>query len=86
MDTLWSRDAVAEYAAARFGVRRSRWVWGRWLRRARLHPPAAGPSRRLRARDKQKLGWQVRRCLRIGQKRRAILRRFFKPAPVRYVA
>lgn len=32
-DTLWTRDAVAEYAAARFGVRRSRWVWGRWLRR-----------------------------------------------------
>lgn len=31
-DTLWTRDAVAEYAADALGVRRSRWVWGRWLR------------------------------------------------------
>src|ERR671911_2804156 len=33
IDALWSRDAVAEYAARRFGVRRSRWVGGRWLPR-----------------------------------------------------
>lgn len=32
-DALWTRAAVGEYAAARFGVRKSRWVWGRWLRR-----------------------------------------------------
>jgi transposase len=38
VDALWSRDAVAEYAARRFGVRRSRWVWGRWLRRHNFTP------------------------------------------------
>lgn len=43
-DTLWTRDAVAEYAAARFGVRRSRYVWGRWLRRHGFTPPR--PARR----------------------------------------
>lgn len=32
-DTLWARDAVAEYSADRFGVRRSQWVWGQRLRR-----------------------------------------------------
>lgn len=37
-DTLWTRDAVAEYAAQRFGVRRSRWVWGRWLRQHGFTP------------------------------------------------
>ncbi len=37
-DTLWTRDAVDEYAAARFGVRRSRYVWGRWLRRHGFTP------------------------------------------------
>jgi transposase len=37
-DTLWTRDAVAEYAAGRFGVRRSRYVWGRWLRRHGFTP------------------------------------------------
>src|SRR6478752_8645519 len=38
VDALWTRDAVAEYAARRFGVRRSRWVWGRWLRRHNFTP------------------------------------------------
>jgi transposase len=37
-DTLWTRDAVAEYVAGRFGVRRSRYVWGRWLRRHHFTP------------------------------------------------
>ena len=43
-DTLWTRDAVAEYAAERFGVRRSRSVWGRWLRRHGFTPQR--PARR----------------------------------------
>ncbi len=43
-DTLWTRDAVAEYAANRFGVRRSRYVWGRWLRRHGFTPQR--PARR----------------------------------------
>jgi transposase len=38
VDALRTRDAVAEYAARRFGVRRSRWVWGRWLRRHNFTP------------------------------------------------
>jgi transposase len=38
VDALWTRDAVAEYAARRFGVRRSRWAWGRWLRRNGFTP------------------------------------------------
>lgn len=38
VDALWTRDAVADYAAVRFGVRRSRWVRGRWLRRHNFTP------------------------------------------------
>jgi transposase len=30
-DTLWTRDAVAGWVVRELGVRRSRWVWGRWL-------------------------------------------------------
>jgi transposase len=48
-DTLWTRDAVAEYAAERFGVRRSRWVWGRWLRRHNFTPQR--PARRAYQQD-----------------------------------
>jgi transposase len=48
-DTLWTRDAVAEYAAARFGVRRSRYVWGRWLRRHGFTPQR--PARRAYQQD-----------------------------------
>jgi transposase len=51
-ETLWTRDAVADWAARELGVARSRWVWGRWLkakgftpqkpaRRAYEHDPAA---------------------------------------------
>lgn len=51
-EALWTRDAVAAWAAREFGVRRSRWVWGRWLasqgftpqkpaRRAYEHDPRA---------------------------------------------
>jgi transposase len=48
-DTLWTRDAVAEYAAGRFGVRRSRYVWGRWLRRHGFTPQR--PARRAYQQD-----------------------------------
>jgi transposase len=48
-DTLWTRDAVAGYAAERFGVRRSRWVWGRWLRRHNFTPQR--PARRAYQQD-----------------------------------
>lgn len=48
-DALWTRDAVAEYAAARFGVRRSRYVWGRWLRRHGFTPQR--PARRAYQQD-----------------------------------
>jgi transposase len=51
-ECLWTRDAVAAWAARELGVERSRWVWGRWLnakgftpqkpaRRAYEHDPAA---------------------------------------------
>jgi transposase len=51
-EALWTREAVADWAARALGVRRSRWVWGRWLkakgftpqkpaRRAYEHDPAA---------------------------------------------
>jgi transposase len=43
-DALWAREAVAEYAAGRFGVERSRYVWGRWLRRNGFTPQR--PARR----------------------------------------
>lgn len=48
-DTLWTRDAVAEYAAAQFGVRRSRYVRGRWLRRHGFTPQR--PARRAYQQD-----------------------------------
>lgn len=48
-DALWTRAAVGEYAAARFGVRRSRWVWGRWLRRHGYTPQR--PARRAYQQD-----------------------------------
>src|SRR5262249_45846452 len=51
-ESLWTRDAVAAWAARELGIRRTRWVWGRWLaakgftpqkpaRRAYEHDPAA---------------------------------------------
>jgi transposase len=48
-DTLWTRDAVAEYAAERFGVRRSRPVRGRWRRRHGFAPQR--PARRAYQQD-----------------------------------
>ena len=43
-DAPWTRDAVADHAARRFGVRRSRYAWGRWLRRHDFTPQR--PARR----------------------------------------
>jgi transposase len=48
-DALWARDAVAEYAAARLGARRSRYVRGRWLRRRGFTPRR--PARRASQQD-----------------------------------
>jgi transposase len=48
-DTLWTREAVADWAAAHLGVRRSRWVWGRWLRAKGFTPQK--PARRAYERD-----------------------------------
>src|SRR5207302_1805319 len=31
-EALWTREAVAAWAARELGVERSRWVWGRWLK------------------------------------------------------
>ncbi len=48
-DTLWTREAVAEWAARDLRVARSRWVWGRWLRAQGFTPQR--PSRRAYERD-----------------------------------
>jgi transposase len=48
-DTLWTREAVADWAARELGVRRSRWVWGRWLRAKGFTPQR--PARRAYERD-----------------------------------
>jgi transposase len=58
VDALWTRDAVADYAARRFGVRRSRWVWGRWLRRNGFTPQR--PARRAYQQDPANLArWRA---------------------------
>lgn len=48
-ETLWTRDAVAAWAARELGVRRSRRVWGRWLKAHGLTPQV--PARRAYGRD-----------------------------------
>lgn len=48
-DALGTRAAVGEYAVARFGVRKSRWVWGRWRRRHDFTPQR--PARRAYQQD-----------------------------------
>jgi len=69
-DTLWTRDAVAEYAAERFGVRRSRWVWGRWLRRHGFTPQR--PARRAYQQDPADLTrWRAEVYPRIAAEARA---------------
>jgi transposase len=49
LDTLWTRDAVAGWAARELGVRRSRWVWGRWLKAHNFTPQR--PARRAYEQD-----------------------------------
>jgi transposase len=48
-DTLWTRDAVADWAARELGVARSRWVWGRWLKAHNFTPQR--PARRAYEQD-----------------------------------
>ena len=48
-EALWTRDAVAAWAARELGVARSRWVWGRWLAAAGFTPQK--PARRAYERD-----------------------------------
>jgi transposase len=48
-DTLWTRDAVADWAARELGVERSRWVWGRWLKAHHFTPQR--PARRAYEQD-----------------------------------
>jgi transposase len=48
-ETLWTREAVADWAARELGVERSRWVWGRWLKARGFTPQK--PARRAYERD-----------------------------------
>ena len=48
-ESLWTREAVADWAARELGVRRSRWVWGRWLKAQGFTPQR--PARRAYERD-----------------------------------
>jgi transposase len=48
-EALWTRDAVAAWAARELGVVRSRWVWGRWLAAAGFTPQK--PARRAYEQD-----------------------------------
>jgi len=48
-ETLWTRDAVADWAARELGVERSRWVWGRWLKAHNFTPQR--PARRAYEQD-----------------------------------
>jgi transposase len=48
-EALWTRDAVAAWAERDLGVKRSRWVWGRWLAAAGFTPQK--PARRAYEQD-----------------------------------
>lgn len=48
-ETLWTRETVADWAALNLGVRRSRWVWGRWLKSHNFTPQR--PARRAYEQD-----------------------------------
>ena len=48
-EALWTREAVAAWAARELGVTRSRWVWGRWLNAKGFTPQK--PARRAYERD-----------------------------------
>jgi transposase len=49
-EALWTREAVADWAARELGVRRSRWVWGRWLKAQGFTPQK--PARRAYEQDR----------------------------------
>lgn len=48
-ESLWTREAVAEWATRELGVKRSRWVWGRWLAAKGFTPQK--PARRAYEQD-----------------------------------
>jgi transposase len=48
-EALWTREAVAAWAARALGVERSRWVWGRWLKAQGFTPQK--PARRAYEQD-----------------------------------
>lgn len=48
-ESLWTREAVAAWAARELGVTRTRWVWGRWLNAKGFTPQK--PARRAYERD-----------------------------------
>jgi transposase len=48
-ESLWTRDAVAAWAARELDVVRSRWVWGRWLKAEGITPQK--PARRAYQQD-----------------------------------
>jgi transposase len=69
-DALWTRDAVAAYAARRFGVTRSRSVWGRWLRARGFTPQR--PARRAYQQDPADLArWRAEVYPRIKARAKA---------------
>lgn len=43
-EALWTREAVGDLARCRYGLDRSRWVWGRWLKAQGFTPQK--PARR----------------------------------------
>ena len=49
-EALWTREAAAAWAARELGVRRSRWVWGRWLKAQGFTPQK--PARRAYEQDR----------------------------------
>lgn len=69
-ETLWTRDAVAAWAARELGVARSRWVWGRWLLAHDFTPQK--PARRAYERDPAAVErWLAREYPRIEAEARA---------------
>jgi transposase len=49
-EALWTREAVAAWAARELGLKRSRWVWGRWLKAKGFTPQK--PARRAYEHDR----------------------------------
>jgi transposase len=69
-EALWTREAVAAWAARELGVRRTRWVWGRWLKARGLTPQK--PARRAYERDPAAVDrWLEREYPRVEAEARA---------------